>query len=219
MTLFVKLFLEMLLRVQVFAQSRPHSFAEGSPTAQLIHELRGITEKLSAAVRTEASHESTATLASRERARARTTLKNHIGTISRAARGLAMDLFWVPRDGNDRALVRIGQLFAADAEPLRQEFVNANLAPDFIEQLNVAVDTLDKAIGVRTFRVGDRQSTKVAVDQARLEAQALLQRLDPLMLNLLQNDLPALAFWQSARRVERRPRAARKEAAAETGSA
>jgi hypothetical protein len=41
------------------------------------------------------------------------------------------------------------------------------------------------------------------LEQARTDALAALQRLDPIMANVLRNDPTTLAVWESARHVER----------------
>jgi hypothetical protein len=116
---------------------------------------------------------------------------------------LKLGQFWMSRDKSDRSLLAMGQTFASRAEPLKQAFIDSHMAPDFIERLNAAVENLEKTIKDQVFRENTRMAATSAIDQTRNDALSALERLDPLMENLLRDDPPTFTVWQSARHVER----------------
>jgi len=77
------------------------------------------------------------------------------------------------------------------------------MSPDFIEKLRDSVDRIEKTILDQVFKEDSRARATSSIDEAQTAAVSALQRLNPLMENLLGDDPPALRLWQSARRVER----------------
>ena len=55
----------------------------------------------------------------------------------------------------------------------------------------------------QVFKEGVRITATSAINEARNAALSALERLSPMMENLLRNDPPTLRLWQSARHVER----------------
>ena len=194
---------EMLVRIRVFAQSFPHLFAKGSPAGQLLDEIESAIQKFSVHKTSQASSKGDAKVSTAARALARATLRSQLDAISRTARGLKLGQFWLSRDKSDRSLVEMGHMFASRAEPLKQMFIDSHMAADFIEQLNAAVQKLEKTITDQVFRENTRKAATSAIDETRNDALSALERLDPLLENLLRDDRPALTVWQSARHVER----------------
>ncbi len=203
MTGFNKRIYEMLTRVLVFSKTYPHLFAGASRSAGLIDEIAAAGGKLSAEGISKASGKRDAKALSRARAEARKNLRDQLVSISRTAKGLRLSQFWMPRDSSDRALIEFGHIFSKNAQPLSEVFVESHLAPDFIEKLDAAVQNLDGRIRDQVVVKAARISATAAAREARNEAFAALQSLDPLMENLLQDDSQTLAVWQNARRVER----------------
>jgi len=107
-----------------------------------------------------------------------------------------------------------GHIFASRAEPLKQLFIDAHLPPDFHEQLNAAVGDIEKAIMNQVFKEGIRIAATSAVNEACTAALSALDRLNPLMENLLRSDAPTLRLWQSARHIERYTASRRTESGA-----
>jgi hypothetical protein len=130
-------------------------------------------------------------------------LRSQLDTISRTAKGLSLAEFWQSRDKSDHSLVEMAHMFASRAEPLKQLFIDSHMAPDFIDKLNAAVENLEKTIMNQVFKEGTRITATSAINEARYAALTALERLNPLMENLLRDDPPALRLWQSARHVER----------------
>ena len=123
--------------------------------------------------------------------------------ISQTARAQGLPEFWMPRNRGDNSLVQVGKVFLKNAQPVKQLFIDGHLPADFLEKLHVAVHNLELAIKEQTASKTVRTSATRAIEEARMEAVSALQRLDPIMENLLQNDAPTFAAWQTCRRVER----------------
>ena len=68
---------------------------------------------------------------------------------------------------------------------------------------STAVQTLDEAIREQTDRETTRVEATAAIHDARNEALGILKRLDPLVENLVRDNPPVRAVWESARRVEK----------------
>jgi hypothetical protein len=82
-------------------------------------------------------------------------------------------------------------------------FLEGHMPEDFIEKLQTAVQTLDDAIRKQTDSEATRVEATAAIHDARNEALAILKRLDPLVENLVRDNPPVRAVWESARRVEK----------------
>ena len=81
----------------------------------------------------------------------------------------------MPRDTSDHALLEFSQICVTKAEPLKQVFIDSNIAPDFLETLSVAIRNLQTAIGDQTASQSDRFAAAATIAKTRSEAQ-LLQR-------------------------------------------
>ena len=211
MTSFNKRVYEMLIRIRVFAARYQNLFAAGSPAKQLFDEIEGSVQKLAASKNSQTAGDGDVRRSSQDRALARQALRNQLLAISRTAQGLGLSDFWLARDKGDRALVDNGHRFIERAEPLKTVFIAGHLPPDFIEQLKTAVEKLEKIIADQFLKEGSRIAATSAIDEARNAALSALQRLNPLMENLLRDDPPALRLWQSARHIERYSRSYRAE--------
>jgi hypothetical protein len=143
------------------------------------------------------------------REKARKVLRGQLEAINRTARGLRLDDFWIPRQKSDPAIIRVARMFLEQLESHKQKFLESRMPGDFIDKLKVAADDLERKMNDQTFSKAARLQAAVAIENTRMEALEALQRLDPVMLNLLEHDPVTLAVWQTARRVERYSRSGR----------
>lgn len=194
---------EMLERVLVFAGTYPHYFEAGSIAAELIEEIGSAVGKLSINAQMQTSGKTDVLVSSGERAVARAALRRQLEVISRTARGLKLKNFWLPRDRSDGTLIEVGRMFAERAEAVKPLFVQGGLPADFIAALVAATGDLQNTIKHQTHSTGRRVSATAAIEHAQNDALSALMRLDPIIENLLRNDAPTLAVWESARHVER----------------
>jgi len=203
MTSFNKRVCEMLARVVVFVATYPQLFVKGTFAVELMARVEAAVQKLSGYSASQVSGKGALKRSAVDRAQARQALRDQLEAISRIARGMKLPQFWMPRDRGDGTTVDVGKAFATHAEPLEQLFVANHLPEDFIDRLNVAVENLEGAIKGQTASKTNRQAATAAIDQTRSDALAALQRLDPILENLLRNDPPTLAGWESTRHIER----------------
>src|SRR5207247_1433830 len=138
-----------------------------------------------------------------DRVTARRILREWLETISRTAKGLRRAEFSMPRGRSDVTLVSVGRLWTEHVVPLKQPFIDSGMPADFIEQLNAAIENVQRTIQDQTQSHSARLEAALAIQHTRGQAVAALRRLDPIMGNLLRDDPPVLAVWQRARRVER----------------
>jgi hypothetical protein len=193
--------LETLSRVLVFGATFPQWFPTGTVAGELMAKLKAAVDKLSGHAAAQFSGNGAMKRSRIDRAQARQALRDQLEAMNRIARALQLPQFWMPRDRGDRRAVEVGKAFITHAEPLKQLFVDNHLPADFIDKLKLAIQNLETAIESQTASKGGRRAATTAIDEARREALAVLQHLDPIMQNLLAGDPPALAVWESARHV------------------
>src|SRR5437867_3924503 len=203
MTSYNKRVYEMLVRILVFAKRYQQFFPKGSPAGQLLDEIQSAVDRLSAERTSQATAKGDAKISTADRALARDALRSQLEAISRTAKALGLTGFWLSRDKTDRSLVEMGHRIASRAGTFKQAFIDSHLPADFIDRLQESVEKVEKTILDQVFKEDSRVTATSAIDEARTAALSALQRLNPLMENLLHNDPPSLRLWQTARRVER----------------
>jgi hypothetical protein len=196
---------EMLRRVLVFAGTHATLFSPGTLAADLLEKIQAAVLKLAEHSASQASSKGAVKRWVDQRAAARAELREHVEAIYRIARVNGLKQFLMPRSRGDIAIVDIGKSFAKNAEPLKQLFVANHLPEDFIDQLRVAIETLETTINDHTYSKAARMSATAVIDQARIEALAAVKRLDPIIKNVLRNDPTTFGVWLSMRRVDNRP--------------
>jgi len=81
----------------------------------------------------------------------------------------------------------------------------------FIEDLNAAVDELEKATGEQSASKGALKEAVASIDAAVERGLDAARRLDPIIRNKFADEPAVLAAWESARRIRRGPRAQRED--------
>ena len=203
MNSFNKRVYEMLNRVVVFATTHPQFFDKGALAGQLLEQVRAAVQALSGHATYQASGIGAVRRSAGSRSKARAALRSQVETISRTARGLKLPEFWMPRNRGDRSILDVGKVFLKNAQPCKQAFIDSHLPADFLERLDVAIQDLENAINDQTVSRAAHMSATAAIEQTRSDALSALQGLDPIMENLLRDDPPTFAVWQSCRHVER----------------
>jgi hypothetical protein len=203
MTGFNKRIYEMLVRVSVFATTYPQFFQQGTISHELIGRIQIAADKLSSNAAAQQSGRAALKQWAAERAKARKALRDQLDAIAKIARGMKLTQFWLPRDRGDIATLSVGHAFVRHLEPLKPLFIENQLPGDFIGQLGAAIQKLEQAIKDQALSKGTRLAATATIDQARNDALEALQRLDPILENILRNDPPVLAVWESARHVAR----------------
>src|SRR5687768_12857410 len=111
MTSFTKRFYEMLVRDLVFATTYRQFFDKGSPAGLLLEQIDAVTQKLAVHKSSQTAGRGDMRTSTADRARARAALRSQLDSISRTAKGLKLNQFWMSRDKSDRSLVEMGRIF------------------------------------------------------------------------------------------------------------
>jgi len=141
------------------------------------------------------------------RAEGRRELRADLEAINRAAR--IMDLqneFQLPTEDNDRLLLNAARAFAANALPLKAQFIAHEMPADFLEDLAADIATFETAIANQNDAIGGHVAAGEALDDLFDAATELQRKLDGFMRNKFANNAEILAEWTRASHVERAPR-------------
>ena len=209
--------LEMFIRVRQFGVS--HAGA-------LPAETRGVElfSTLDAAFRELEGH-TTAQDSFRRLSKEGTTLKNialaalqeDLKAINRTARAIALttpgleEKFRVPYNVGAQAWLASARAFAAEAEPLKAEFIRRGMNASFLEDLRADIDELDELINSRAQKSVEGVAATNAIDDAIERGMNAVRELDAVVHNVFRDNAPALAEWTSASHVERAPRRSKGE--------
>ena len=138
---------------------------------------------------------------------ARREVRLDLEAINRAARimGLANE-FQLPPEGNDRLLLNAARAFAANALPLKAQFIAHEMPADFLEDLAADIAAFEEAIADQSDAVGGHVAAGAALENLFEEGTELQKQLDGFMRNKFANNAERLAEWTRASHVERAPR-------------
>jgi hypothetical protein len=204
--------LHMFQRSHQFFSARAADFAAGSLASQLTAELATVIADLESQAAAEASSGGAARQGSASRAEARETLRDDLEAIYRTVRtfddepGLH-EKFRVPRGRNDQQLLNSARAFAADALPLKANFIAHELPASFIEDLNDDIADFERAMADQSDGVGARVASAAAIDEAVERGTQIIRKLHAIVKNKYRHSPAALAEWTSASHTERAPRA------------
>ena len=199
---------EMFVRVQNFAAERAASFPADSLGGQTVAELKNVIEELTEAATTQTSGLSSVQRATAERLAAREALRESMQAIARTARVMAIDTpglenkFRLPRSGSDPALLQTARAFAADALPLKAEFLRYGMPESFLEDFKEDIADLERAMGQQNTGRGAHVSATASVETAAERGMNAVRKLDAIVRNKFRDDPATLAAWESARHVE-----------------
>ena len=82
-------------------------------------------------------------------------------------------------------------------------FIKHELRPDFLAELNTAIQNFERAIGDKAVGREAHLGAGAGFDTALNEALTAIQRLDAIVANKLRDDSVRLAVWASARHIAR----------------
>ncbi len=217
---------EALARVRQFCAEHAADFPADTMGAQLSATLNTHVNALNAHTTTQASSLHTAAQNSATRADARARLNADLEAISRTARAMDFDTpglaerFRRPRDNrNDQTLLAAARAFAADALPLKAEFIRRAMPADFIETLQADINAFEQSVAGQNQSRAARIAATTAIKTAITEGAKIVSQLDAVVRNRYREDPATLAAWDSARHVERagRPKTLTTEGTEEHG--
>jgi hypothetical protein len=80
---------------------------------------------------------------------------------------------------------------------------------DFFDRFTVEINSFEQKLDGQTAGKGGRVAANASLDAALRRGEAALERLDTAVRNKYHEDPARLAAWESARHLERAPRAKR----------
>ena len=215
MTSFNKRVQQMIRQVLVFGEAHPELFEKESLNGRRLAELAAVAERLETQAQSQIQGQRVATISAADRTDARTGLRSQMEAISRAAKAVDISGFWMPRGRGDETLVSVARTWPDEAELHKDLLLKANLPADFIEQLKAATDTVQAVIQEQRAHQLKRMKATEEVNKVRAEAMAIVQKIDPLVENMLAPDSTLRKIWTTLRRIPRSSRAKGAEVTAE----
>jgi hypothetical protein len=148
---------------------------------------------------------------------ARQALREQMQVISRTAARMAESTpgmennFRVPRTNGDQALLNTARAFAADATPMKTQFVKWELPESFIEDLGAAIEKFEQADNSQNQNRTKSVTATAAIDDAIERGKQAVRDLERILRNKYKGENAKLAAWETASHLERAPHSRKKE--------
>ena len=203
---------EMLKRTRDFGVAQTAAFPEGSFGKELFATVAQVVGELDSQSTNQSSGIGTAQSIAATKSVTREDLREMILAINRTARVMAFETpglenkFRLPRGTNDQALLNAGRAFAADAAPLKADFLKHEMPTDFIERLNQLIAGFEKVSTEKATAVGSHVTAKIAMDETVARGLQAVRQLDVIIRNKFNGDPATLANWTRASHVACRVR-------------
>ncbi len=203
---------QMFMRAHQFLANRASEFGPTSLVKDYAPDLQGIITELDNHAAAENSGSGAARQGTVTRTQARAALREDLEAINRTARAIMDEQpgldekFRLPRGNNTQQLLSAARAFAADALPLKADFIAHEMPGNFIEDLDADILALEGAIDDQSGGIGHRVAASEAIDEAMERGAVIIRKLDAIIRNKYANDRAALAEWTSASHTERAPR-------------
>lgn len=200
--------LEMLIRVRQFGASHADKFPANSRAAELLALVAAAISGMEAHATSQDSGNHATIERTTQKKVARAKLREILEAISRTARAMTLstpglaDKFRMPRSNGEQGLLIAARSFAADAEPLKSEFIRRGLPASFIEDLDAGRAALEELVSSKVQKTGARVAARVAVSTAAGEGRDAVRELDAIVRNVLRADPAVMAEWESASHIE-----------------
>lgn len=212
---------EMFERVVSLRERFPVAFAEKSPAAAALAEVRAAK----AAIDAQLIRYVGATDVPRHRAEHRLALVRALLSIVRTVRRISRDVpdvaqkFVMPEPRTDRSLLETAETFARDLGPLEQECLAFGMPATFIAELRATTDRFAWSVSRRRGARLEAAAARTAMADAFRRGFSAVMTLDVIVANANADNKVLQDTWKAARRVDRkrvrrRPSAARRTDAA-----
>ena len=209
--------LNMLRSVRLHGQPRAAAFPANSRGGELYASVNTSISNIEKYSGEQAEHERNFREASKRKDVAEDSLRDLMVSMNRTARSMsrtmpgAEEKFRLPPNRDGVMWLAAARAFVAEAEPLADEFVRRNTAPDFIDDLKARIlavvqadDNQEKA---ESARIGATANLAAAIQQGLAD----VREMDAIVRNTFAGNEAELAAWASASHVERAPRRAEEE--------
>jgi hypothetical protein len=204
--------LEMFKRVRNFGVTHQNIFAAGTLAFDLFDELGGVVTELEGYAAAQSTGRGTARQGTTSKSVARDAIMEDLEMLRRTARAMSFvmpgleDKFRIPRNPSDEELLETARAFLAQAEPIKNEFIQREVPEHTFPGLQQNIGFFQNALDEQFTGRGESVAAVAAIDAAIEHGSNILRQLDPIARNKLHNDPATLAAWLSAKRVERAPR-------------
>jgi hypothetical protein len=204
--------LEMFIRVREFGTARAAQFPPASFAGEQLAVLNTAINALETHASAQSSGRSGARAGTAGKAAARDELMRDLEAISRTARAMALstpglnDKFRIPHNKSNQDVLATARAAAADALPLKAEFIRRGMPADFLEDLEADIALMEQAMSRKAQGVGSHVAATAAIDEEVERGMEAVRQLDPVMRNTFASDPATMAAWFSASHVERTPR-------------
>jgi hypothetical protein len=209
---------ETLTRVGDFGATHVAAFPPTTLGGELFAVVNATVSELDGHLTRQNSGAGSARQATASRSEARDELRRDLEAISRTARSLAEtitgldDKFRLPRGKvGDQLLIGLARAFAADAVPLKGEFLRHEMPANFLDDLNADITAFEEAVNEQNVNVEKRVAATAAIEDAIENGMRAVRRLDAIVRNKFEDDAATLAAWTRASHTERSPRPASKQ--------
>lgn len=115
----------------------------------------------------------------------------------------AENKFRMPRGGSDQLRIDTAGSFIADAEPLKQAFIDRGMDPNFITDLTAKRNAFDAVVNESEESRLDRIGVNADFAEPLKKCNAAVEDVDPIAKMVFRSDPGKLAEWLSASHVER----------------
>lgn len=203
-----------MLRVTEFGTAHAADFPATGFAGESFAELARVTGELRQFAVAKTSHQTTRRRQTTAKSSAREALLEDLRAINRSARAMARripgidDKFRMPRKLNDQAFLTVALMFAADAEPLAEEFAKYELPANFLADLRADIAAFEKACADQSSAQNSATDANETIDDLIATGLDIVRDLDAVVKNRYRNDALTLSAWTRAAHVERPARAA-----------
>lgn len=203
---------ERLERASAFADANAADFPETSKGGQAAAEIKDALAKIERHETSRASSLNALQQAKTGRKDERELLRALLRAISSTAKIIGVEHPEV-RGGfkfkgasiSDQTLLATARAFSSAALPIKDLFIEYDMAPDFHEELNLRIANFEQYLNKQTAQAGERVAANASLESELGRGAAALERYHTAVTNKYRKDPAKLAAWERARHLERAP--------------
>lgn len=202
---------EMFQRAHKFGNDEAANFASNAFVVGLYGDLAQVIGDVQTHAGAQVSGRMTARQHTQGKTAAREELLRALAAIARTARSMSQSvpgveqMFCFNRFLKDQDLLTAARTIAANALPLKDEFVKRGLKPSFIDDLESVAGALEQSLALRTKQTHTHINATATISDLIGRGMNIVHELDSIMRNIFRGDAGKLAAWASASHVERAP--------------
>ena len=204
--------LDMLKRVDAFGTAHAAAIPATTLGAQQFAKVHAAVSQTTQFGATQVSGAGGQKQGTRSKTACRLALHASLAAIRDGAHSLALlgapgldAQFRLPRSGGEQALLNCARAFAADALPLKDQFLSLGMAANFLDTLKADTDAFEAATKVQSSGTGTQAGATAGIASTEHGAVIAVHVLDTIVRNLFHADPAILAAWAAARHIEHPP--------------